>query len=72
MPADKRFSKGTRNSKLTRGEFVERGIVLRFLLVKKLVSINIAHALYRDNGPLNKYYITYFYNVLAASYQYKR
>ena len=51
MTADKRFSKGTWNSKLTRGEFLACVIVLRFLLVKKLVSINIAHALYRDNGP---------------------
>ena len=31
----KRFSKGTWNSKLTRGDFVARVIVLRFLLVKK-------------------------------------
>ena len=51
MPADKRFSKATRNSKLTRGEFVARVIVLRCLLVrKKLVSIKTAQALYRDNG----------------------
>ena len=35
MPADKGFSKGTWNSKLTHGEFVARVIVLRFLLVKK-------------------------------------
>ena len=35
MPVDKRFSKGTWNSKLTRGEFVARVLVLRFLLVKK-------------------------------------
>ena len=51
MPADKRFSKATRNSKLTRGEFVARVIVLRLLLVKKkLVSIKTAQALYRDIG----------------------
>ena len=35
MPADKTFSKGTWNSKMTLGEFVARVIVLRFLLVKK-------------------------------------
>ena len=35
MPADKRFSKGTWNSKLTHGEFVARVILLRFLLVRK-------------------------------------
>ena len=28
-------------------------IILRFLLVKKLVSIKTAHALYRDHGPLS-------------------
>ena len=33
--AEKRFSKGMWNSKLTRGEFVGRMIALRFLLVKK-------------------------------------
>ena len=52
MTADKRFSKGTWNSKLTRGEFLACVIVLRFLLLKKLVSIKTTHALYRDNGPL--------------------
>ena len=40
MPADKRFSKGTWNSKLTHGEFVARVIVLRFLLVKKIIDVN--------------------------------
>ena len=50
----KRFSKGTWNSKLTRGEFVAHVIVLGYLLVKKkFVSIKTTHALYRDNGPLN-------------------
>ena len=39
---------------LTRSEFVARVIVLRFLLVKKMVSIKTAHALYRDNGTLSK------------------
>ena len=50
----KRFLKGTWNSMLTLGEFVARVIVLRFLLVKKMVSIKTAHALYRDNGPLSR------------------
>ena len=43
---------------LTRGEFVARVIVLRFLLVKtKMVSIKTAHALYRDNGPLSRHIV---------------
>ena len=36
IPADKRFSKGMWNSKLTCSKFVARVIVLRFLLVKKI------------------------------------
>ena len=36
----KRFSKGAWNSKLTRGEFMARVTVLRFLLVKKKIGVN--------------------------------
>ena len=42
MPADKRFLKGTRNSKLTRGEFVARMIALRFYWLKK-IGVNQDH-----------------------------
>ena len=45
----KRFSKGTWNSKLTRGDFVARVIVLRFLLVKKNWCQSRPHM--HDNGP---------------------
>ena len=40
IPADKIFSKGTWSSKLFRGEFVARVIVLRFLLDKKKIGVN--------------------------------
>ena len=49
----KRYSKGRCNSKLTCDEFVALVIVLRFLLVKKMVSIKTAQGLYRDNGFSN-------------------
>ena len=56
MPADKRFSKGTWNSKLTQDKFMARMIFLQFSLVKKkLVSIKTTHALY-GNLPLTVFF----------------
>ena len=69
MPADKKFSKGTWNSKLTHSKFVALVIVSRFLLVKKLVSIKTAHALYRDNGLLTIFFLSNISNAKARDWQ---